>query len=97
MNEKILKLKEKIEKEIIDIDKLYDKVNNEVTKSYEQKHEKLLLEEKDLKEKLQNEVTKVKEKLEISLSESNRIIRINEKINKGVKKIENEKEKKKYN
>ena len=93
MNEKILKLKEKIEKEIIDIDKLYDKVNNEVTKSYEQKHEKLLLEEKDLKEKLQNEVTKVKEKLEISLSESNRIIRINEKINKGVKKIENEKEK----
>ena len=93
MNEKVLKIKERIENEIIGIDKLYYNINSQVTKSYEEKHEKLLLEEKELKEKLQNEVTKIKEKLEISLTESNGIIRINEKINKGIKTIENEKEK----
>ena len=46
-----------------------------------------------MKEKLQNEVTKIKEKLEIYLSECNNLIKICEKINKGVKKLENNKEK----
>ena len=43
-----------------------------------------------MKEKIQSEVTKIKEKLENYLSESNRIIKINEKINKGVKLFEKE-------
>jgi len=43
-----------------------------------------------MKEKLQIEVTKIKEKLEIYLSESKNAIKINEKINKGIKKMENE-------
>ena len=87
---KTISLKEKIEKEITEIDKLYDKINKEVIKSFEIKHEKLIKEENDLKERLQNEVTKVKEELEICLSESNRIIKINEKIIKGIKSLEKE-------
>ena len=59
-----------------------------MTKSYEAKHEKLIKEENNLKEKLNNEVTKVKEKLENFLSESNRIIKVNERINKGIQNLE---------
>ena len=62
--EKINAIKEKIEKEMKEINKLYDKTFSEVTKSYEIKHEKLLKEENDLKDKLQTEVTKIKEILE---------------------------------
>ena len=62
-------------------------------KSFELKHEKLIKEENELKEKLKNEVTKVKEKLENFLSESNTVIKTNEKINKGIKIFEKEKEK----
>ena len=43
-----------------------------------------------MKDKLQNEVTKVKEQLEIFLSESNNGIKLNERINKGIKKMQNE-------
>ena len=46
-------------------------------------------EENDIKEKLENEVTKVQEKLEIFLTETNNKINISEKINKGIKKLEN--------
>ena len=86
-------LKEKIEKEISEIDNLYDKVNNEMKISFKKKHEKLIKEENELKEKLQNEVTKVKEQLENFLSESNTIIKNNEKINKGMKQFENDADK----
>jgi len=54
------------------------------------KHEKLIIEENNLKENLKTEVTKVKEKLEKSLSESDNLIKINEKINKGSKNLEKE-------
>ena len=53
----------------------------------------MILEENKLKEKLQNEVTKIKEKLEYSLTESSELIKINEKLNKGFKILENEEEK----
>ena len=88
-----INLKKKIENEMTEIDKLYDKVNNEVSNSFKKKHEKLMLEENKLKEKLQNEVTKIKEKLEYSLTESSELIKINEKLNKGFKILENEEEK----
>jgi len=52
------------------------------------KHEILIKEENELKERLKNEVTKIKEELEIYLSESNNDIKINERINKGIKNIE---------
>ena len=90
--EKINNLKEKIEQEIININKSYDTTFNDITKSFEEKHAKLYKEENDLIEKLQNEVTKIKEKLENFLSECNDLIRFNEKIDKGVKKMENNKE-----
>ena len=48
------------------------------------------IEENNLKEKLQTEVTKVKEQLENFLSKTNNIIKINEKINKGIKSLEKE-------
>ena len=57
--QKLNNLKNKIENEMIEIDKRYEKVDNEVTKSYEIKLEKLKKEEEDLKEKLKTEVTKI--------------------------------------
>ena len=88
-----INLRNRIENEMTKIDKLYDKINNELNKSFKKKHEKLIFEENNLKEKLQNEVTKIKEKLENSLSESNKLIKINENLNKGYKCLESEEEK----
>jgi len=93
MIQKIENLKKKIENEITLIDKSYDKINNQITKVYEVKHEKLLTEEKNLKENLQTEVTKTKEKFEDFLSNCNKLLNMNERINKGVKILQNEKEK----
>lgn len=90
-NKKVNELKESIEKEILKINNLYDKVNNEVTSYYQKQYEILVKEENELKEKLQNEVTKIKEKLEIFLSECINSIKINEKLNKGIEKMLKEK------
>ena len=87
---KIIDLKSKIEIEINEINILYEKALDDVTKSFEMKHEILYKEENDIKEKLQNEITKVKEKLEYYLSKSINEININEKINQGIKKFKNE-------
>ena len=92
--EKIKNLKNKIEKEIDNINNLYEKAINDLTNSFLLKHEKLIKEENDIKEKLQIEVTKAKEKLENYLSNANNQIKINERINQGIKKLE--KEEKKY-
>ena len=62
---------------------------DEESKSFQKKHEQLLKEENDMKEKLQIEVTKIKEQLEKYLSQSNNEIKINERINQGIKKFEN--------
>ena len=85
-------LKKMIKKEIKKVDDLYNQINNEVAKSFQIKYEKLIKEEKELKEVLQNEVTKVKEKLEKFLSDSNMTIQAGERINKGIKILEKEKE-----
>jgi len=89
---KMSDLKEKIEKEITEIDNLYEKVSSQAQKSFELKHEKLIIEENKIKEKLQNEVTKVKEQLENLLSKANELIKINEKIAKGIKSFKKEEE-----
>ena len=73
-----------------EIDKTYEKVDNETTKSYEKRREKLQKEENELKEKLKNEVAKIKKQLEIYLSKVNELIRTNEKIVKGIKSLEKE-------
>ena len=90
--QKAINFKENIEKEINLIDDSYQKIYNEITKSFQAKHELLIKEENDLIEKLQNEVTKVKEKLELVLSESNDIIKSNERVDKGIKIIEKNKD-----
>ena len=84
------KIKETIEKEIFEIDKSYDEVFSSITNFYEIKINNLKIEEKNLKEDLQNEVTKTKEKIEIFLSDINKIIKDNEQIIKGLKTFENE-------
>jgi len=84
-------LKSKIEKEINNINLLYEKTIEELTKSYKEKHDKLIKEENDLKDKVNNKVTKIKEKLEKYLDNLNQEIKINEKINKGLKNVEKEK------
>jgi len=80
--------KNKIGKEITKINNLYEKINREVTKSFISKHEKLIKEENELKEKLKNEVNKVKENLEKYLYISNNYIKLSEKINKGINKLD---------
>ena len=87
--QKIITLKNKIENEINSINNLYDKTLNDLTQSFVKKHEELIKKENELKEKLQNEVTKVKEQLENFLSQCNAQIKNNEKINQGIKKLEN--------
>ena len=91
LREKTKELRNKIEKEIEKINNLYENVNNEVTKYFKDKHEILIEEENELKEKLKNEVINVKEKLEIFLSESNKQINIGDRINEGIKTLNNEK------
>ena len=86
-------LKNKIEKEIKSINKLYDKVNKEVTESFIIKHETLVKKENEIKEKLKNEVVKTKEQLENLFSELNKVIKSSEKILKSIKNLEKEKEK----
>ena len=88
--QKINELKNKIENEITQINNLYDKVFSETKKFFELKHEKLIKEEKDLQDKLQIEVTKVKEHLENNLSKCIKLIKNNEKINKGIKCLDKE-------
>lgn len=91
-NEKLENLKQKILKEITKINDLFDNTNNKIVQYFEEKHKKLLEEEKNLIENLQNEVTKIKEKLEKNLSECNRIMKINERIIKGIEKMKKDKE-----
>jgi len=89
---KIEETKNKIEKEIIEINNSYDKIDKEVSESYKLKHEKLIKEENNLKNKLKIEVTKIKENLEINLTKINEIIRKNERIMKGLKLFLEEKD-----
>ena len=53
----------------------------------------MLKDENELIKKLKNEITKIKEQLENHFSDSNLIIKNNEKINKGIKYLEKEEDK----
>ena len=88
--QKIDNLKNSIQHEMIEIDKTYENIDNQVTKSYKIKIEKLIKEENDLKEKLKTEVTKVKENFENYLSQINNISKTCENIKKGMKLMQNE-------
>jgi len=88
--EKTISLKNKIEEEINKINILYEQTMKELTNSFAQKHEKLIKIENNLKEQLQIEITKVKENLENFWSRTNTQIKMNERINQGLKKIKEE-------
>ena len=84
------KLKDKIEKEIEEINKCYDIVDERVKKKFEEEHNKLYKEENNLREKFQTEITKKKEYLQNYLSETDELIGNYNKINKGIKILEKE-------
>ena len=94
ISQKAIDLKNKIEKEIENINKLYEETIDKLTKSFLIKHEKLVKEENDLKEKLQTKVTKKKKELQDYLSIFNCEIKNSERIKKGIIKMEKEKEEK---
>ena len=73
-----------------EIDKRYEKVDKEATKSFELKIEKLIQDEENLKEKLKTEVTKIKEKLENYLSQIYNLSNDCDKIIKGLKSFQKE-------
>ena len=79
-----------IEKEIDKINKLYEKTLEEITKSFLLKHEELVMKENNIKDKLQIEVTKFKEYLENYLLKSNNEIKLSEKIDRRLKKMQSE-------
>ena len=83
-------LKNKLEKEIININNLYEKTIEDLTKSFKNKREQLTKEENDMKDKLKNEVTKIKEKIEIFLDKDKNEMKISENIKKGIAKLEKE-------
>ena len=89
-NQKIIDLKNRIENEINKVNNLYEKVIDELTKSFIKKHEELLKQENDIKDKLKNEVNKTKEKLENFWRRINNEIKLNEKISKGIKNFKKE-------
>ena len=88
--QKPINLKNKIEKEINEINNSYNITKNKINKKFKEEHEKLIIEENNLIEQLKDEVTKTKENLEKYLYESNEIIENYEKINKGIKLLEKE-------
>ena len=90
--DKIVNLKDIIEKEIIKINNLYEKTMEDLTKGYSKKHEELLKEENELKEKLQFEVTKYKEQLENNLSIAVNDLRVSERLLKGIEKMKDKEE-----
>ena len=59
--QKPINLKNKIEKEINEINNNYNNIKNQINKKFKEEHEKLIIEENNLIEKLKNEVIKTKE------------------------------------
>lgn len=92
INEQILNLSKVIEEELTKIDTSFKNTQEKVQTFFEEKRKKLLEEEKNLIDKLKNEVTKTKEKLENYFSECNEIIKMNDKINKGISKVKKDNE-----
>ena len=88
--EKLNNLNKSIENEIIEIDKIYEKVDNDITKAYILKREKLIKEENDIKEELKTKVTKFKANLEMNLSKANELLKKCDKISKCIKILEKE-------
>ena len=80
------------------VDKITKKYENDckiAKKKFEEDCGKLTVEENILKDNLDNKVTQTKEKLENFLSESYKIIKVNERINKGIKSMKKNDEKNK--
>ena len=69
---------------------MYEKTLEEITKSFLLKHEELVMKENNIKDKLQIEVTKFKEYLENYLLKSNNEIKLSEKIDRRLKKMQSE-------
>ena len=88
-SDEIMKLKIKIEEEINKINNIYESLIEKQENCYQKKYELILNEKNELIEKLNFEVTKVKNGLEKYLSDINNEILMKERINKGIKKMDN--------
>ena len=88
-SEEIMKLKNKIDEEINKINNNYKNLIEKLENCYQKKMELILKEKDELIEKLNFEVTKVKEGLEKHLSDINNELLVKERINKGIKNLEN--------
>ena len=87
-SQKVTNLKDIIEKEIKEIDNLYEKVEKQISEYFKIKHEELIKNESFIKDNLQNEIAETKGKLKEYLSFSNKIIKNIERINKGIELLE---------
>ena len=72
------------------MDDSYEKAMEDIRNGYMKKHDQLMKEECDLIEKLRFKETEYKDKLENLLTEYDKSIKLSEKINKGITKMENE-------
>jgi len=72
------------------VDDSYEKAMEDIRNGYMKKHDQLMKEECDLIEKLRFKETEYKDKLENLLTEYDKSIKLSEKINKGITKMENE-------
>jgi len=86
----LVKLKDEIEKEIKNINHIYDITVKDIINSFKHKYEYLVEEKNNLKERLENEVKRKNNKLESYLSQTNYQIKLNERIKKGAEKIKKE-------
>ena len=86
-------IREKIEKELIKLNNLENKLLNEMKESFKKQHDNLIKLEKELKEDLIKNVSKTKEELQNFINESTEIIKCNEKIGQYIKYYEKNKEK----
>ena len=75
---------------MLELDKLYSVIDDEINKSFKLQKEKLEFEENSLKNKLKNEVTKSKENLENYLSNVKELSKNFGKLQKGIKLLEKE-------
>ena len=89
---KIIKLNELIKSEITLLDELFKETETKINNFFSYNPTIINNNKNILIEKLRNEVTKILDKLEDYLISINSLIRLSEKIMKGIKKIGNEEE-----
>ena len=90
MFDEVIILKDKIEKEMENINKKFEETLKAINNYFIIKHEELIKEENGLVEKMQSEVKNVKEKVKIFLFELNEQIKLSNRITENINKLDKE-------